>query len=80
MSSGIYMMDSYIIRVYRRNESKSGEEVAGLVEEVGTDQRQSFHTFSELETTVRQVVGKSSLEKSAVYELHPDKRAASNNK
>ena len=72
MSSGIYMMDSYIIRVYRRNESKSGEEVAGLVEEVGTDQRQSFTTFSELETTVRQVVGKSSVEKSAVYELHPD--------
>ena len=72
------MMDSYIIRVYRRNESKSGEEIAGLVEEVGTDQRQSFHTFSELETTVRHVVGKSSPEDSVVCELHPDKRAAAN--
>ena len=69
-------MDSYIIRVYRRNKSKSGEEVAGLVEEVGTDQRQSFQTFSELATTVRQVVGKSSTEDSVVYELHTDKLAA----
>lgn len=72
------MMDSYIIRVYRRSKSKSGEEVAGLVEEVGTDQRQSFHTFSELETTVRQVVRKGGAEHSVVYELHTDKLVATN--
>ena len=72
------MMDSYIIRVYRRNKSKSGEEVAGLVEEVGTDQRQSFQTFSELETMVRQVVGKSGAKDSVVYELHTNKLVAVN--
>jgi hypothetical protein len=65
-------MDSYIVRVYRRSINKSGEEVAGLVEEVGTDQRRSFQTFSGLVTTLRQLVGRDELHQADVRELYPE--------
>ena len=51
-------MDSYIVRVYRRGMSKSGEEITGLVEEVGTEQRRSFQSIAGLVTTLRQLVGR----------------------
>ena len=66
-------MDSYIVRVYRRSTSTSGEEVAGLVEEVGTNQRQSFQTIAGLVTTIRQLIGRDNLVQSNVCELYPDK-------
>ena len=50
-------MDSYIVRVYRRTSCNSGDEVAGLVEEVGSDQRRSFQSFSGLMSTIKQIVG-----------------------
>ena len=65
-------MDSYIVRVYRRSTSTSGEEVAGLVEEVGTDQRRSFQTITGLVTTIRQLIGRDELGQSNVRELYPE--------
>ena len=65
-------MDSYIVRVYRRSKTKSGEEVAGLVEEVGTDQRRSFQTISGLVTTIRQLIGRDELHQADVHELYPE--------
>ena len=65
-------MDSYIVRVYRRSKTKSGEEVAGLVEEVGTDQRRSFQTISGLVTTIRQLIGRDELHQADVLELYPE--------
>jgi hypothetical protein len=65
-------MDSYIVRVYRRGTDETGEEVAGMVEEVGTDQRRAFQSLSGLMTTVKQVVSKSDVESADVYDfLHP---------
>lgn len=71
-------MDSYIVRVYRREPGASGDEVAGLVEEVGTDQRASFQTFSGLVTTIREVVGRDSSHHSNVCDLKLDTAAARN--
>ena len=65
-------MDSYIVRVYRRSMNKSGEEVAGLVEEVGTDNRRSFQTISGLVTTLRQLIGRDELPQADVRELYPE--------
>jgi ribosomal protein L19 len=65
-------MDSYIVRVYRRGHGSSGDEVAGMVEEVGSDQRTSFQTFSGLVTTIRQVVGRDASQHSNVCDLNPD--------
>jgi len=69
-------MDSYIVRVYRRSKSKSGEEVAGLVEEVGTDQRRSFQTISGLVTTIRQLIGRDEFHQADVHELYPENAEA----
>jgi len=67
-------MDSYIIRIYRRSRSKSGEEVAGLVEEVGTDKKLSFQAFSGLVSTIKQVVGRSEAENKVVYKLYEKRK------
>lgn len=65
-------MDSYIVRVYRRGMSKSGEEVAGLVEEVGTEQRRSFQTIAGLVTTLRQLVGRKQSLQTDVRIFYPE--------
>ena len=65
-------MDSYIVRVYRRSPGTSGDKVAGLIEEVGTDQSRSFQTISGLVTTIRQLIGRDNLEQSNVCELYPE--------
>jgi hypothetical protein len=71
-------MDSYIVRIYRRGSGSSSEEVAGLVEEVGTSRRRSFKTVSEMITTIRQVIGRYDFEHTDIHELHPGKNAAVN--
>jgi len=71
-------MDSYIVRVYRRGKGDSSEEVAGLVEEVGTNQRSSFNSLIGLITTIRQVIGRSNTDVADVQELHAKKDAAVN--
>ncbi len=48
-------MESYIVRVYRRSRSDSGE-VAGLVETVGSDEKESFQSFSGLIRAIRHAV------------------------
>lgn len=45
-------MDSYVVRVYRRNQNNT-EEIAGLVETVATDEKRSFRSFSGLVTAIR---------------------------
>ncbi len=65
-------MDSYIVRVYRRERGASGDEVAGLVEEVGTDQRTNFQSFSGLVTTIRRLVGRDTSQYTNVCDLNPD--------
>jgi hypothetical protein len=46
-------MESIIIRIYRRTKS---EEIAGLVEIVGTDEKRVFQSFSGLITALEDVV------------------------
>ena len=73
-------MDSYIVRVYRRNHGSSGDEVSGLLEEVGTDQRTTFQTISGLVTTIRQVIGRDVPHQADVRELYPEKAVVEINK
>jgi hypothetical protein len=63
--AGEFDADSYVIRVCRRGIIKSGSEIAGLAEEVGTHQRQPFQTLSELISTIRQII-----ERTAGYLLY----------
>ncbi len=65
-------MDSYIVRVYRRHHGSSGDEVAGLIEEVGTDQKISFQTTSSLVTSIRKVIGRDKPHQADVRELFPE--------
>lgn len=62
-------MDSYIVRVYRRGADKAGEEIAGLVEEVGSEQRKAFQTLSGLITTIQEVVGRNETDVSDIHEI-----------
>jgi len=71
-------MDSYIVRVYRRNHVESGDEVAGLVEEVGTDRKKAFQSFSGLVTTIREVVGKGAPGKGDVVDLQRNNKLVIN--
>jgi hypothetical protein len=71
-------MDSYIVRVYRRGTGSSSEEVAGMVEEVGTNQRKSFQSVVGLITTIRQVIGRCHADQSDVHKLPTIKVTAVN--
>jgi hypothetical protein len=52
--------------------SKSGEEITGLVEEVGTEQRRSFQSIAGLVTTLRQLVGREKSLQTDVRMLYPE--------
>jgi len=72
-------MESYIVRVYRRCKGDP-EGVAGLVETVGSEERQSFQTFSGLVSAIRQSVRNGETKKAEAIPLHlhgKDKIAAS---
>jgi hypothetical protein len=71
-------MDSYIVRVYRRGTGSSGDEIAGLVEEVGTNQRRLFQTVLGLITTTREVIRRCNTEQTNVHKLKSGKDAAVN--
>jgi hypothetical protein len=49
-------MDSYIVRIYRRSQGDS-DELAGLVETVGTSERLPFRNFSELSSVLHRMLG-----------------------
>lgn len=48
-------MQTYIVRVYRRD-SDNKNEVAGIVEKVGTRQQHSFIDLSELQNTLERFI------------------------
>jgi len=48
-------MDSYIVRIYRRSQGDS-DELAGLVETVGTSERLSFRNFPELTSVLHRML------------------------
>ena len=50
-------MESYIVRVYRRNKENM-EEIAGLVETVATDDKKAFQSFTGLVTAIRSAIGR----------------------
>jgi hypothetical protein len=62
-------MDSYIVRVYRRG--GDAEELAGLVETVGSDQRKVFQTLSGLITSIREVIGRNETALSHIHKTPP---------
>lgn len=49
-------MESYIVRIYRRGDSGLNE-VAGLVEAVGSNERLAFQSFPGLVTAIKQALG-----------------------
>ena len=49
-------MESYIVRVYRRGRNNPNE-VAGLVETVGSNEKNAFQSFSGLITAIRRALG-----------------------
>ena len=44
-------MDSYLIRIYRRDKNNP-EAIIGIIEEIGTDKKDSFGNLSELSTII----------------------------
>jgi len=48
-------MDSYIVRIYRRSPGDP-DELAGLVETVGTSERVSFRDFPELASVLHRML------------------------
>jgi hypothetical protein len=66
-------MDSYIVRVYRRGSDEAGEELTGLVEEVGSEQKKVFRTLPDLLTTIRQLVGQNEADLTYLHEIQSDK-------
>lgn len=49
-------MESYIVRIYRRGRNDPSE-VAGLVETVGSDEKNAFQSFSGLVSAMRRALG-----------------------
>ncbi|MBI5407064.1 MAG: hypothetical protein HZA18_05150 [Nitrospirae bacterium] len=47
-----FIVDNYIVRVYRREEDDM-RKVAGIVEEVRTEEKRAFHNLDELWTILR---------------------------
>lgn len=54
-------MDSYIVRIYRRSQGDA-DELAGLVETVGTSERLSFRNFPELTSVLRRMLDHGKVE------------------
>lgn len=48
-------MESFIVRVYRRSQTKPGE-IAGLVETVGTEEKRAFQSFAGLIAALKRAV------------------------
>jgi hypothetical protein len=70
-------MESLIIRIYRRTKS---EEIAGLVETVGTDEKRIFQSFSGLITALKHAVLRrdddaENIDEHEIYST-PDKKQA----
>lgn len=44
-------LDSYLIRIYRRDK-KNSEAIIGIIEEIGTNKKRSFANLKELSTII----------------------------
>jgi hypothetical protein len=44
-------MDSYLIRIYRRDK-ENPEAIVGIIEEIGAEKKQSFKNLSEMTTII----------------------------
>ena len=44
-------MDSYLIRIYRRDK-ENPEDIVGIIEEIGTEEQHSFKNLSELNSII----------------------------
>jgi len=55
-------MDSYLIRIYRR-EKDNPESIVGIIEEIGTKEKHSFKNLSELGKIICPAFKKSSRKK-----------------
>ncbi|MEN8106514.1 MAG: hypothetical protein ABFS22_00740 [Pseudomonadota bacterium] len=53
-------MESFIVRVCRRDRNDP-DEVAGLVETVGTEEKEAFQSFSGLVTAIRHALGEDDM-------------------
>lgn len=42
-----FIVDNYIVRIYRRDEEDI-RKVAGIIEQVGAEEKQAFHNMDEL--------------------------------
>ena len=51
-------MDSYLIRIYRREEDNP-ESIVGIIEEIGTKEKHSFKNLSELGKIICRATKKS---------------------
>jgi len=49
-------MESFIVRIYRRGRSGT-DDVAGLVETVGSDEKAAFQSFAGLISAIRRAIG-----------------------
>ena len=53
-------MQNYIVRVYRANPGDL-DSVSGLIEDIESGQKESFHSFSELQTLLANSIGRGQL-------------------
>ena len=57
------LVQSYVVRVYRRN-SYNKDEVAGIIEAVGTQNQNSFLNLSELQESLKNLIESDDTEES----------------
>lgn len=56
------ILDNYIVRIYRRDESDP-DRIVGIVEDIGSNEQRSFTGFQELSRILAAAEGRSSRKK-----------------
>ena len=70
-------MQNYIVRVYRASPRGLGS-VSGLIEDIESGQKESFHSFNELQTLLAKTIGRGLLALTDLTDptvIHKDKIA-----
>lgn len=60
-----FIVDNYIVRIYRRDEEDL-RKIAGIVEQVGKEEKQAFHNLDELWTILKSPESRLSRKKKVV--------------
>lgn len=60
-----FIVDNYIVRIYRRNEDDP-REVTGIVECVETEERQAFHNLDELWNVLKSPMSRLALRREKI--------------